>query len=56
MFSLVWRIKSSLDCNQSLGLRDSANIHAYLLVEFQCWVCIHYKVMDVFALLLGSPS
>ena len=22
MFSLVWRIKSSLDCNPSLGLRD----------------------------------
>ena len=34
----------------------SVHIHTYLLVEFQSLVCIHYKVMDVFALLPGSPS
>ena len=34
----------------------SAHIHTYLLVEFQSLVCIHYKVMYVFALLPGSPS
>ena len=34
----------------------SAHIHTNLLVEFQSSVCIHYKVMDMFALLLGSPS
>ena len=34
----------------------STHIHNYLLVEFQSWVSIHYKVMDVFALHPGSPS
>ena len=55
MLGLVGRIKSSLNCNPSLELRDithaHTHIHTYLLVEFQSWVCIHYKVMDVFALL-----
>ena len=32
------------------------HIHTYLLVGFQSRVCIHNKAMDVFALLLGSPS
>ena len=34
----------------------SAHIHTCLLVAFQSLVCIHNKVMNVFALLLGSPS
>ena len=34
----------------------STHVHTYSQVEFQSWVCIYYEVMDVFALLLGSPS
>ena len=32
------------------------HIHTYLQVGFQSRVCIHYKAMEVFALLPGSPS